>query len=55
MEKNEGQRLVQKIEIQLEEPIGWSVQSYKYEDISDEDNTKEPMARLILKNKKNWL
>ena len=55
MEKSEGKISVQKREIQLEELIDWSVQSYKDEFTSDEDNTEEPMARWIFKKKHKQL
>ena len=51
MEKNEGKRSVQKRGIQLEEPVDWSVQSYKDEVTSDEDNVEEIVARWIFKKK----
>jgi hypothetical protein len=54
MKKNEGRRLVQKRETQLEH-VDWSVQSYKYEVTSDEDNTEEPMSRWILKKNQKRL
>ena len=45
MEKSERKRSVEKREIQLEELVDWSVQSYKDDVTSDEDNTEEPVAR----------
>ena len=55
MEKNEGNRLAQKREIQLEEPVDWSVESYKDELTSDEDNAEEPVAGWIFKRKQRRL
>ena len=51
MEKYERKRSVQEREIQLEELIDWSIQSYNDEITSDEDNTEEPMANWIFKKK----
>ena len=55
MEKIEGQRLAQKRDIQLEEPVDWSIQSYKDEVTIHEDNSEEPMARWIFKKKQKRL
>ena len=51
MEKNEGKRLAQRREIQLEEFIDWSILSYEDKDTSDEDDVMEPTTRWIYKKK----
>ena len=55
MDNNEGKRSIQKKEIHLEEPVDWSVQSYKDEIISDEYNAKELAGKWIFKKKEKWL
>lgn len=55
MEKSERKRSVEKREIQLEELVDWSVQSYKDDVTSDEDNIEKPLARWIFKKKQKQL
>ena len=55
MEKDQTQKLVQYEELQPDECIDWSLQSYEYEVSSEEDAPKEPISRWIIEKKRKHL
>ena len=52
MEKDKTHKLVQHEELQPDECINWSIQSFEDDFSSEEDGPEEPVARWIIRKKR---